>query len=321
MEGIDLGLMMETWKELAASESRIELMTKLRELKLGLAEVEEFNLGLNLQFRSEKSRENLAKGENKFVKAAMEAKFRDEIYKSKEITREKNNLRRKLAENLGKNTRKYNREIKILRTEAVALKSRTREKYKEKLNHLHKKYRESLDSKLDKIPEGLQEFSNLSIFDKNKFSEIQPIHYDVKTVGDISLDEDERAILRLHPKFSINQPLQEGNLEFEQEQSYAKVRMELGKELEEKLEDKDKVEMTEQEQELSELLEAQTRQTFDPETRTYDDRKRRVTDLKECSRVTLPRPLPERQEAFLEVRRAVHTRIYDTLSARVRTSL
>ena len=78
MEGIDLGLMMETWKELAASESRIELMTKLRGLKLGLAEIEEFNLGLNLQFRSEKSRDNLEKGENKFAQAAMEAKFRDE---------------------------------------------------------------------------------------------------------------------------------------------------------------------------------------------------------------------------------------------------
>ena len=66
--------------------------------------------------------------------------------------------------------------------------------------------------------------------------------------------------------------------------------MELGKELEERLDDKDTVEMTEPEQEQAELIEAKTRQTFDPEARTYDDRKRRVTDLKECSRVTLPRP-------------------------------
>ena len=109
MEGIDLGLMMKTWKDLAASESRIELMTKLKGLKLGLAEVEEFNLGLNIQFRSEKSRENLANGENKFIQAAMEAKFIDEIYKNSEILRDKNEMRRKLSEKLGKNTRKYNR--------------------------------------------------------------------------------------------------------------------------------------------------------------------------------------------------------------------
>ena len=43
MEGIDLGLMMKTWKDLAASASRIELMTKLKRLKLGLAKVKEFN--------------------------------------------------------------------------------------------------------------------------------------------------------------------------------------------------------------------------------------------------------------------------------------
>ena len=77
VEGPDLGLMIKTWKDLAASESRLELMTKLKILSLGLAEVEEFNLGLNLQFRSEKSREKLANGEKKFVKAAMEAKFMD----------------------------------------------------------------------------------------------------------------------------------------------------------------------------------------------------------------------------------------------------
>ena len=52
MEGPDLGLMMKTWKDMAASERRIEFMTKLKGLKLGLTEIEEFNLGLNIQLRS-----------------------------------------------------------------------------------------------------------------------------------------------------------------------------------------------------------------------------------------------------------------------------
>ena len=50
VEGVDLGLI-KVWQDLAASECRLELMTKLENLNLGLAEVEEFNLGLNLQFR------------------------------------------------------------------------------------------------------------------------------------------------------------------------------------------------------------------------------------------------------------------------------
>ena len=37
-------------------------------------------------------------------------------------------------------------------------------------------------------------------------------------------------------------------------------------------------------------MEARTRQVFDSESGTYDEMKCRVTDLKECNRVTLPKP-------------------------------
>ena len=43
----------------------------------------------------------------------------------------------------------------------------------------------------------------------------------------------------------------------------------------------------------------------------YDDRKRRVTDLQECSRVTLPKPLPVTEEAMIELRREVHSSVYE----------
>ena len=45
------------------------------------------------------------------------------------------------------------------------------------------------------------------------------------------------------------------------------------------------------EREALEELEARFRQTYDPEQKVYDGRKRRVTDLKENNRVTLPKPL------------------------------
>ena len=46
---------------------------------------------------------------------------------------------------------------------------------------------------------------------------------------------------------------------------------------------------TEEEKKEDELLEAQNRMIFNPKERTFDSRKRRVTDLKQCSRVTLPK--------------------------------
>ena len=134
-EGVDLGLI-KVWQDLAASECRLELMTKLKNLNLGLAEVEEFNLGINVQFRSEKSREKLANGENKFVKAAMESKSMDEVYKNSEITRERNKKSRELAEQYGKNTRRYTGIIKKLKTEARLVKTEYKEKYKNKLQKI-----------------------------------------------------------------------------------------------------------------------------------------------------------------------------------------
>ena len=42
----------------------------------------------------------------------------------------------------------------------------------------------------------------------------------------------------------------------------------------------------------------------------FDDRKRRVTDLQECSRVTLPKPLPTKEKTLIEMRREIHAIIY-----------
>ena len=56
--------------------------------------------------------------------------------------------------------------------------------------------------------------------------------------------------------------------------------------------------------------ESRTRRTFDPISRVYDARKRRVTDLKECARVTLPKPLTVTEEAKIELRREIYRKKY-----------
>ena len=68
--------------------------------------------------------------------------------------------------------------------------------------------------------------------------------------------------------------------------------------------------MTEEERERLDELDAQCRQIFDPVGKVYDDRKRRVMDLAECSRVTLPKPLQERDEALIEIRRGMIDKIF-----------
>ena len=56
---------------------------------------------------------------------------------------------------------------------------------------------------------------------------------------------------------------------------------------------------------------ARSRQVYDPEEGIYDDRKKRATDLQECSKITLPKPLPPEYEAALEMRRHAQTRIFN----------
>jgi hypothetical protein len=60
-----------------------------------------------------------------------------------------------------------------------------------------------------------------------------------------------------------------------------------------------------------EKLDAQCRQIYDPKTRTFNDAKRRATDLKECSRITLPKPLETKHEAMIETRRNMNEKTYN----------
>ena len=68
--------------------------------------------------------------------------------------------------------------------------------------------------------------------------------------------------------------------------------------------------MTEEEIQENQEDEARTRQVFDPSDKKYDVRKRRVTDLRECARVTLPKPLTAEQEALLETSRNTQQEIF-----------
>jgi hypothetical protein len=78
------------------------------------------------------------------------------------------------------------------------------------------------------------------------------------------------------------------------------------------LKDDEGIEIEEDEEFNKEMekCDAQTRQVYDRTTRTFDERKRRATDLLECSRITLPKPLSTKHEANIEMRRSNNEKIY-----------
>ena len=217
---------------MAESEERIELLKELIHLGLGFEDLEKFQLGQEGKFRSRKMREKMGKVTSKVLEEQMRLKLKDEELYRKEKDEERKRERKKIEEIEGRNTRRYKNEIDRLRTAAGVAKERLRNKNKKKLKNLNFKYRERNEDQTKKIPKGLEEFAELSFMKKEKFEEIEIVKREVIIVSDgLVLSEDEKAILSLHSKFSIVEDLAEGEFEFEMEQAYSKIRMELKNEV------------------------------------------------------------------------------------------
>ena len=290
------------------------LLRELITLGIGLKETEDYRVGLELKFRSQDFIKNGESQSRKVVKEAMTLKLRDEEKYSRELNGEKHEWRKKFRELYGEKSWKTRKIIKYLRGEASGIKMEYKMKYEEKLEHLRKKYVENNEEKVKKMTEGIEEFIDAKVFNHNEFEKIEAETYEITIVGDVALTDEEKSILKLHPKFAIPAKLDEENLEFEFELGVAKLRMEIGREEAEKLSTEDGEilddEITPEEEEIMEEEEARSRQTYDPENRVYDARKTRVTDLKENSRVTLPKPLNAKHEAEIELRRSLYSKTY-----------
>ena len=137
------------------------------------------------------------------------------------------------------------------------------EKFKKKVNHLKNKYKP--DKNQTRIPEDIKEFSDCTVFNKNKFDVLEIDSYDIKVIGDVELTRQEEQILKLQPKFCIVERIQEVTFEA----ALAKLRMEYRKQEENK-------DLTQEEIENCEELEARCRQVFNPETQEYDSTLRRL---------------------------------------------
>ena len=137
-------------------------------------------------------------------------------------------------------------------------------------------------------------FNSLSISD----AEVE-----VPIVGNVKLDEDELSVLKLPPDFAILDKLTEEEFCLETEMSMTKLRWEKRKQMEDNVEGEVVTKEVEEEREKNEEEEAKTRQIYNPVEKILDLRKRRVTDMKENSKVYLPKPLPVIEEANIAIRR------------------
>ena len=82
-------------------------------------------------------------------------------------------------------------------------------------------------------------------------------------VGYVTLSDDEKAVLKLHPKFAVREDLDDEDIDFQGELGWAKLRYQLLREAEddEGIGDEvdDELELTEEEKERFEIEEAKSR--------------------------------------------------------------
>ena len=105
------------------------------------------------------------------------------------------------------------------------MKREQEEKHKKKLVNLKMKYKEEEEEKLEPPP-GMETL-NLSIFNRKRYDDIQMDDSEVPVIGNTETSEEERAILKKHPKFAIPQKLEEEDMMEEMERAYSIMRMEL----------------------------------------------------------------------------------------------
>ena len=188
MEGQELRDAKKLWEQVAANESRMHLMVELLKHKVGLADVEEFCIDLGDKCRGEAR--TIGKSEWKVVKAAMESKLVDVRKKEKTLKCEQNITRRKIYRKTGDDSRQSKKMIRILKTEARNKKKELQIKYKKKIEHLRKKYRQDEEDLLNEIPSNMEGLEELSIFDRDKYGEIESKDIEIILLGDIEMNDN-----------------------------------------------------------------------------------------------------------------------------------
>ena len=246
------------WQGVASSESRIKLMKIMIKQGIAFADLEEFGQEFRDKIKSTKMKNkmNVKNNLNSVTSQAMKIKLADEQNLRRELVKVKSKMRRDLMKEMkGEGSMRFKKTMSHLAKIAKETKEELTKKYQNKVEHLTKKYSDKNTDTEIEVPEGLEDYEELSVFSKNKYENIEVIEYEVQTVGEVTLSSEEKEVLKLHNKFSVIGKLHKGDLDDEQEASLAKIRMEKNKEMENE-------EYTPQEKVEQEEIEAEARMVF-----------------------------------------------------------
>ena len=258
---------------------------------------------------------------------AMSAKISD-AHKTLQWRRSQNRLLKNTCLRLlGNKKHKLNRWMKSIRQETnrKSHNGKTEKKYLKKIDHLSKIQKDMWRDKTPKykassVPHRLREYASLPIFKLPKdLPQPEELMAPFICHPTIKLNENELAILKKDPKFSLMEQCDEESFMVENELSNAKYRYGQQDRIQRKTrgeikitttDTSDKTQKPQNENISTDLMNLEAlwakeshKFTFNPFHKSLDFRHRRPTDYKLNKRVILPKPLDEKQEFFCEIKK------------------
>ena len=216
----------DDWRRLIASEERLNFFKIMVGLNLSVREIEHLGDDLNNKFRSEIMRGG--KSERMVLKSIMELKLKDERRFMHEIKERRERARKELKEMLGsKNS--FNKVISKINSEAKRWRKLERSKYQSKVEHLKRIRKEEEIRKLQECPQEIIDYKDIIVFNKSEFDKMKKENVEISRIGNVELDRDEIAILKLPPKFAIRRKVKETEMQTELQMGMAKVRFQTHK--------------------------------------------------------------------------------------------
>ena len=87
------------------------------------------------------------------------------------------------------------------------------------------------------MPKGLEFYKEAKVFNREEYEGIQEDKIETTVIGKVEVSEDERAVLRLQPKFAVLKKLDTVEMKNDLELGFGKARYQLLAEINEKLEE------------------------------------------------------------------------------------
>ena len=94
---------------------------------------------------------------------------------------------------------------------------------------MEKERNEENKRRLEAVPVGLENYRECQIFNREIMENLKPAPIENKLIGKVKIDEDEKSILELNPKFACLKRLEKEDMEQDIEMGAAKLRYEYRK--------------------------------------------------------------------------------------------